>query len=123
MAAFPNIGCYVGVPVVLLDGTFLGTLCAVDPEPQHITQPQVDILAVLSRIVATSFDRDRELRQRDRAERQLRQQLQYTKAITSSLRSGLYVVDRRGHLTYMNPAAESALGWSEAELMGTDMHE
>lgn len=121
--AFPKIGCYLGVPVVLSDGTFFGTLCAVDPEPRKLAQHQADLLAVLARIAATSLDRDRELGQRQDAERQLRRQLEYTTAITSSLSSGLYAVDQQGRFTFVNPAAETALGWSEAELLGKDVHE
>jgi PAS domain S-box-containing protein len=66
----PHIRSFIGVPVTLSDGTFYGTLCAVDPEPQTLTRPQADLLAVLARLVATQIERQRveeELRLRDRA--------------------------------------------------------
>ncbi len=56
-------------------------------------------------------------------ERQLRHQLGFANAITSSLGEGVYALDSRGLLTFMNPAAERMLGWEEAELLGKDVHE
>ncbi len=67
----PNIRSFIGVPVTLLDGTFFGTLCAVDPEPQKVlTRQQADLMSVLARLVATQIERQRaeeKLRLRDRA--------------------------------------------------------
>src|SRR6185295_2441915 len=54
---------------------------------------------------------------------QLQRQLAFTTAITASLGEGLYTFDRAGRFTMANPAAERLLGWSEAELLGRDMHE
>ncbi|MDQ4063747.1 MAG: PAS domain S-box protein [Actinomycetota bacterium] len=121
--AHPNIGCYISVPVVMSDGALFGTLCAVDPEPRQLAQQQADLLAVLARVVATAIERDNEINQRKLAEQQLRHQLEYTAAITSSLASGLYAVDQEGCLTFVNPAAQRALGRTEAELLGKDMHQ
>ena len=57
------------------------------------------------------------------AEGRLRRQREFTNAITQSIADGIYAVDREGRLTYLNPAAERMLGWSEAEILGRDMHE
>ena len=62
-------------------------------------------------------------RQRRESERAIAQQLAYTRAISTSLGEGVYVVDRQGKLSFMNPAAESALGWRESELAGRLMHD
>lgn len=32
---------YVSMPIVLSDGTFYGTLCAVDPKPRKLTSPDI----------------------------------------------------------------------------------
>ncbi len=47
------------MPVLLSDGTFFGTLCAVDPEPQTLTPQQADMLVVLARLLATQIERER----------------------------------------------------------------
>ena len=36
---------------------------------------------------------------------------------------GIFGIDRDGNTTFMNPAAEATLGWSEQDLIGQNMHE
>ncbi len=43
--------------------------------------------------------------------------------ITSALGEGLFVMDREGRLTFMNPEAERLLGWREEELLGRIVHD
>lgn len=66
--ASPGIGSFIGVPIVLADGRFYGTLCAVDPAPQRLTLQQAELLVVLGRIIATQIERDHELSVRRQAE-------------------------------------------------------
>lgn len=74
--ASPHIGCFVGVPLVLRDGSVFGTLCAIDPEPRHITPLQTDLLIVLARFVATQLDHDRDEIARSQLEAERDQLLQ-----------------------------------------------
>lgn len=67
----PYFGSYIGVPVVLSDGTFFGTLCAVDPEPRQLSLVQAKLLVVLARLLATQIERDQELAERKWAESEL----------------------------------------------------
>jgi PAS domain S-box-containing protein len=41
----------------------------------------------------------------------------------SNVASGLYTLDLQGRVTYVNPAAERMFGWTNAELLGKNMHE
>jgi PAS domain S-box-containing protein len=61
------------------------------------------------------------LREQELAE-QLQCQLAYINGITNSLGDGVYALDRAGRFTFVNPAAEQLLGWTEAELLGRDAH-
>jgi PAS domain S-box-containing protein len=63
------------------------------------------------------------LRFRRTAEERLRRQRDFSRAIDESLGEGLYALDTAGRLTYMNPAAERLLGWTQAELLGRVMHD
>ena len=65
----------------------------------------------------------RDISERKQAEEQLRRQLDFTETITASLGEGVYALDAGGRLTFMNSAAESALGWTEDELLGQKIHE
>ena len=73
--ALYHIGCYIGVPVVLSDGTFFGALCTVDPEPRKLSLIQAKLLVVLARLLATQIERDQELTERRWAETALAQAL------------------------------------------------
>ncbi len=121
--AFPNIGSYLGVPVVMSDGSLYGTLCAVDPKPRHLSEYQASLPLVLARIVATAIERDEEIEERKRAEEELRRQLEFTGAVTSSLHSGLFALDLEGRITFANPAAERMLGWGGGELLDRNVDE
>jgi len=59
----------------------------------------------------------------DELAEQLGRQLAFTAAITGSLGEGVYASDLDGRITFVNPAAERLLGWTEAELLGRDAHE
>jgi PAS domain S-box-containing protein len=52
---------------------------------------------------------------------QLRHQLAFTTAITTSLAEGVYVLDTAGRCTFVNPAAEHMLGWTNDELRGQNI--
>jgi two-component system sensor histidine kinase UhpB len=42
--------------------------------------------------------------------------------ITLMLGEGVYVLDKEGRLTFMNPEAERLLGWTQEESLGQDLH-
>ena len=44
-------------------------------------------------------------------------------AVMMNMGEGLYTVDTQGLVTFMNPAAERLLGWTNAELLGRKMHD
>jgi len=106
----PNLRSFIGVPVVLSDGSFYGTLCAVDPESRELTSSQGDLLIVLARLVAMHLERDRveaELRVRDHA-------------IAAST-SGILITDATAPdhpIVYVNPSFESMTGYTAAEVLG-----
>ena len=43
--------------------------------------------------------------------------------ITSSLGEGIYVLDARGHVVFINEEAERLLGWTRAELLDKNVHD
>ena len=57
------------------------------------------------------------LREQELADR-LCEQLAFTRAITGSLGEGVYALDANERITFVNPAAERLLGWTQAELLG-----
>src|SRR5581483_2156107 len=49
--------------------------------------------------------------------------LDLTQFIAMNLGEGVYALDAKGRVTFLNPAAEELLGWTEAELLGKNAHE
>lgn len=47
---------------------------------------------------------------------------EFRAVVMDNMAEGLYALDADGLVTYMNPAAESMLGWTEDELSGKPMH-
>jgi len=82
--------------------------------PEGTEQFAHDIQAVNEQLLIAG------LREQTLAE-QLRHQLAFTNAITTSLVEGVYVLDMAGRCIFVNPAAEHMLGWTSAELHGTQV--
>ena len=115
--ASPHIGSFIGVPVQLSDGSLYGTLCAVDPEPRMLTMHQSDLLVVLARLVATQIERDEDLAERERAERQVRFQAQLLEQVPAAV----IATDLEGRVTHWNRYAEQLYGWSHEEVLGENI--
>ena len=81
-----------------------------------------DVEAIAVRL-AVAEQAASEIARRQQAERQLRQQLAFSRTIMESLGDGVYTLGYDGRVTFMNPAAETMLGWAEEELLGQPMHE
>lgn len=57
-----------------------------------------------------------------RLEKELKEREQFLEDITSELAEGLFVLDRKGRLVFINPEAERLLGWTQQELADNDVH-
>ena len=59
---------YVSVPIVLSDGSFFGTLCALDSNPRKVSSPHVmDMFRLFARIIGESVDTEKRLRLSEQA--------------------------------------------------------
>jgi signal transduction histidine kinase len=57
-----GIRAYLGVPIYMPDGSFYGTVCAVDPLPRAFSQPQVDLLRIIAGHLAIAAERQQSAR-------------------------------------------------------------
>jgi PAS domain S-box-containing protein len=123
VAAFPNIGSYLGVPIFLLDGEFFGTLCAVDPEPRSFSREHIDLMVVLARLVATELVRDRELAERDRVESALEASERRFRSLVQNAFDVITIISAAGTIRYESPSIERVLGYTSDELVGRSAFE
>jgi signal transduction histidine kinase len=48
---------YISMPIILADGTFFGTLCAIDPQPARLNTPQtVGMFKLFAELIATHLE-------------------------------------------------------------------
>ncbi len=66
--------------------------------------------------LAVAIDRQASI---DDAEARVRAQLDFTRTLTTSLGEGVLATDIDARITFVNPAAEELLGWTEASILGT----
>ena len=84
--------------------------------PPTAGETSFDIQEILER----SKGFEKALRQ---SEERLRSLVEYQSAVMSCMAQGMYTVDTKGLLTFINPAGEALLGWTMEELAGKKMHD
>ncbi len=101
-------------PILDETAAMLGLLLQVDDTTaqEHATRLAQETRAMNEHLLLAG------IREQQLAE-QLQLQLAFISAITRSLGDGVYAFDRAGHVTYVNPTAESMLGYGEAALLGS----
>ena len=84
---------YISVPIVLADGTFFGTLCAIDPKPAVLNTPAtVDMFTLFAQLIALHLD-----------------------AFTRVARLEGLVSDRTAALSHLNAALQREMAITQAD--------
>lgn len=65
----------------------------------------------------------RDVSERHQAEQDLRYQLDLMRTITNNTAEALFLMDDKGQVSFMNPAAEQMFGFSHDELVGRVLHD
>ena len=99
------------------DGTFFPVRCSVSP---ILKDGKLSGSVLEVQDVTEEKQAEQGLRETDE---QVRHTLEFNQAVMANMGEGLYTLDSRGLVTYMNPAAERLFGWSSAELLGRKMHD
>lgn len=118
----PGVLSYLAVPVVTRSGEVLGGLFFGHTDADVFT-PHAERYAVgIAAQAAVALDNGRlyaqlrtELRERERAQRDLRASEQWYRAIGESIRYGVWICDEHGRNTYASPSFLKLLGISQAE--------
>lgn len=105
----PHVRFYAGAPLETDDGFRLGTLCAIDHQPQEPTPMQLEMLRALARQVMTQMDLRLQLR-RVRAQRTESESF-FELSLDMHCVAGF-----DGYFKQLNPSWERVLGWTRAEL-------
>ena len=107
-------GVRAGLMAAVL-GSLVSLLLGPASLPATVLQTGVFVFAAVCTIVVVA--------QRRRAQEQLCRFADLVGAITGDPEEAVCALDREGHIMFVNPAAVAKLGWSEAELLGKDLHQ
>ncbi len=81
--------------------------------------PVFDPEGKVAAVAIIGFD----ITEQKRAEAALQKSEKQIRDIASTLGEGVYVLNDRGEVTFMNPEAERLLGWTEAEILNRNIHD
>jgi CheY-like chemotaxis protein len=122
-----KVGSYAGAPLLMTDGTVLGTLCIIDTKPLSIGYDEVDQLVALARRVAGEIElRARALKAPGTGEQEalpfasngsLRAR-SFLEPVLSQLEAGAMLMDAERKVTYANQAISDMVGVNPRELIG-----
>ncbi|MDD5758035.1 MAG: PAS domain S-box protein [Desulfobulbaceae bacterium] len=105
----------IAVPMMMQDEV-IGVLIGHTFVRRDFSQQEMDIYQHIANQAAVAIQNVTNTDRLRRNEKELRD-------ITSSLGEGVYVLDEGGKIIFMNPEAESLLGWTQAELADKNIHD
>jgi signal transduction histidine kinase len=104
---------YISMPIILADGSFFGTLCAIDPRPARLNTPEIiGMFRLFAELIAKSLDADRKLiatqsaLAEERADSELREQ--FIAVLGHDLRTPVRSVSCLMDLLMKTPLTEDA---------------
>lgn len=117
----PGVG-WMAAPLVGRDGGNLGFIELSHPTDGQFSADDEAILVQLAQMASAAIENARLYRETRERETALLHQGHLTRTITDNAADALFMMDERGHPTFMNPAAETITGYRLEELRGRSLH-
>ena len=115
-AGAPPLRGFLGVPLIGHEGRNLGLIQLSDRMAGDFDADDERVLTSLAQFTAMAIEQLR-------LHADLDYQSRLTLSVTENATSGLFLMDQRLHVTYMNSAAREIIGYGLAELRGRSLHE
>ncbi|KEO84285.1 hypothetical protein EL26_05830 [Tumebacillus flagellatus] len=107
-----QVGSYLGVPIVLGDGTMFGTLCAIDPEPHAFTERELGAMKHLAQFLGHALELQK-----------LASRFRLQSAALESTANAVAITDRDGRIQWVNPAFTRMTGFTLEEAVQQNIAE
>lgn len=118
----PHLRFYAGAILKTPDNMPIGTVCVLDYVPRELTELQQKTLRVLANQVMAQLELRRVARSEALAKSDLEaEKARYKAVIESAIDYAIVVMDRDGIITDWNKGAFRILGWTENEIVGSDV--
>jgi PAS domain S-box-containing protein len=115
-----GVAAYLGIPLIVLSGHVLGSLCVADRQPRDWTADQVAILSELAGMVTTQIQLRADLTPRGELERRLADIQASYQALLERLPGVVYTIAPAApnQVIYISPQIEALLGERAADCIG-----
>jgi PAS domain S-box-containing protein len=100
-----------------------GVLGVHTASPRAFTAEDVNYLQAVANVLAAAVERKRAEDEQARLYQAAQYQSELTRTIADNAASALFMMDARGHTTYMNPAAEAMTGYTLGEIGDAPLHD
>ncbi len=121
--AMYGLKSYISVPIVMPDGRFFGTLCAIDRAPRDLTRPEIAAtFAMFATLIALQLEQaEAALASRASSVAMIDSEARHRQILDSATDFAIIATDLDGIVTRWNRGAENILGWTEAEMLGQSL--
>ncbi len=113
----PKIRFYAGAPLHSPEGERVGTLCVIDDKPRVFSDAELMLLRDMAGCAEEELARTNRLE----ATQQIRDQEQRIRALVDTIVDGIIVIDARGIVQTLNPAAVTLFGYPADEVQGQNI--
>lgn len=121
----PNIAFYAGAPITTSDGYNLGTLCAIDRVPRHLSLEQKTVLTDLANMVMDALEMrlinariSNDSNVQLKKFQSLHQEMNLIGQVFHKLDYSILFFDKKGTVLSMNNATSNIFGYSSSEVYG-----
>lgn len=108
----PNIRFYAGAPIIMPDGSAIGTLCVIDKNPHKLDEMQRMLLARLAKLASEA------MLLREGLLNDIHTKSQHLASIFSYSGDAIVTENLQKQITSWNPAAEQMFGYSADQMIG-----
>nr|WP_281393321.1 GAF domain-containing protein [Sphingomonas xinjiangensis] len=118
--AIYGLKSYISVPILLPDGRFFGTLCAIDPLPRDLNRPEIlSSFGLFAKLVALHLNQaDLLTASLAHSDALAEGETRHRQILDSATDFAIVATNLDGKVTRWNRGAENILGWSEQEMLG-----
>ncbi len=115
---------YISAPIILRDGRFFGTLCAIDPRPAQVNNSQIiSMFKLFAELISVHLSADDAIRRSQTAlikekTATFDSERRFRLLVQSVTDYAIYMLDPTGKVTNWNAGAERIKGYAADEIIG-----